>query len=224
MTQTAKPLPSRALSRQAVGLLLEMKRLLRRYEIPITLNASDAIERMLAVSAKVGDAEVQDCRERLLHATLPLDRLYLIKHSEDVINCDRCGYVLRVFVSGGSTVEHPEAVHCVCGKQLQVAKEPRKHARKVTELPGVFLYETNREQTGEMIVEDISHGGLSVRIEGAHSLVRNDRLLVVFNLDDQSRTPISEPVRVRHVRDQVLGLQFVNTQTHNKALTHYISY
>ncbi len=224
MAQTADPLPSRSLSRQAAGLLVEMKRLLLRYEVPIKLNASDAIERMLAISAKIGDADVQDCRERLLHATLPLDRLYLLKHTEDVITCDRCGDVLRAFVSGSATVERPEMVHCICGKQLQVALEPRKHVRKMTNLPGIFLYDSDREQTGEMTVEDISYGGISMRIDEPHSLVRDDRLLVVFNLDDQVRTPVSEPVRVRHVRGQQLGIQFVTTQTRNKALTQYISF
>ncbi|MDH3604446.1 MAG: PilZ domain-containing protein [Candidatus Tectomicrobia bacterium] len=222
MIQTASPPSSRSLSRQTVGLLLEMKRLLRRYDISIMLNASDAIERILMISAGLADLDIRECREQLLHAMLPLDRLYLVKHMEDEIACDRCGVRISVVLSAGADIEKPEVVRCTCGKQLQVAMEPRKHPRKSTQLEGVYLYESDRELTGEMTVSDLSHGGLCMRLEGPHSLVRHDRLLVVFTLDDLGHTSISEPARVLHVRGQALGIQFVNTQNRNKALTVYL--
>lgn len=222
MIQTVSPPSSRSLSRQTIGLLLEMKRLLRRYDISIMLNSSDAIERILMILAGLADLDIQECREQLLHAMLPLDRLYLVKHMEDEITCDRCGVRLPVVLSAEADLEKPEVVRCTCGKQLQVAMEPRKHPRKSTQLEGVYLYESNRELTGEMTVSDLSHGGLCMRLEGPHSLVRHDRLLVVFTLDDLGHTSISEPARVRHVRGQALGIQFVNTQNRNKALTVYL--
>jgi hypothetical protein len=222
MIQTASPPSSRSLSRQTVGLLLEMKRLLRRYEVLITLNMSDAIERILMISADLADIEIRECRDQLLHAMLPLDRLYLVKHREDEITCDRCGTRLPVGLSAEASIEKPEVTRCTCGKQLQVAMEPRKHPRKSTQLEGVYLYESDREVTGEMTVSDLSYGGLCMRFEGSHSLVRHDRLLLVFTLDDLGHTPISEPARVCHVRGQALGMQFVNTQNRNKALTVYL--
>ena len=222
MTPTSPSQPSKSLSRQTVGLLLEMKRLLSRYDIEIKLNATDAIERMLSVSADMADIDIRECRERLLHATRPLDRLHLIKPGQDQIICDRCGHELSVSLSGQASFESPEQALCVCGKQLQVAMEPRKHPRKPTQLSGLYLYESDREQTGDMIVEDLSYEGIRMRLPDDHALARDDRLLIVFTLDDLSRSVISEPVQVRHVRDRVLGVQFVNTQTQNKALMTYL--
>ena len=222
MIQTASPQSSRSLSRQTVGLLLEMKRLLRRYDVSITLNTSDAIERILMISADLADIDIRECREQLLHALLPLDRIYLVRHMEGEITCDRCGLRLPVMLSAEADIEKPEVVRCKCGKRLQVAMEPRKHPRKATQLEGVYLYESDRELTGEMTVSDLSYGGLCMHIEGPHSLVRHDRLLVVFTLDDLGHTSISEPARVRHVHGQALGIQFVNTQNRNKALTVYL--
>ena len=61
----------RKLSRQTVQLMLEMKSLLRQYDITISVSAPDAYEQLIQASQAIDDDDVADVRRRLIAAGLP---------------------------------------------------------------------------------------------------------------------------------------------------------
>jgi hypothetical protein len=75
-----------------------------------------------------------------------------------------------------------------------------------------------------MIVENISYGGLQMRLSAPHTLAEDDIILIQFTLVDQQRNSelIQEAVRVRYVRDQVIGTQFIDSHGLPKVLTDYL--
>jgi hypothetical protein len=73
-----------------------------------------------------------------------------------------------------------------------------------------------------MVVEDLSFGGMRIRLLAPHQLTRHARLHLSFTLDDAGGTVIEVQVRVRSVRGQTLGVQFVNVPPIPHALAVYL--
>jgi hypothetical protein len=74
-----------------------------------------------------------------------------------------------------------------------------------------------------MIVENISYGGLQMRLSSPHTLAEDDKIFIQFALDPQQNGElIQETVRVRYVRDRVIGTQFIDSYGLPKVLTDYL--
>ena len=73
-----------------------------------------------------------------------------------------------------------------------------------------------------MVVENVSFGGLRFRTLEPHTLQLQEHICVNFRLDDTPRSIISEPVRVRFVREEIVGVMFLSTDHFNKALALYL--
>jgi PilZ domain len=136
------------------------------------------------------------------------------------LTCEYCAYVHRVKLVDLQQAEYPLPVVCPCGATYHVTLDRRRSARKHTSLRGTYYSEG--EKKGPMIVEDISFGGMSIRLLTPHQLTRHARLHLNFTLDDVGGTVIDVQVRVRSVRGQTLGVQFVNVPPIPHALAVYL--
>jgi hypothetical protein len=89
--------------------------------------------------------------------------------------------------------------------------ERRGLHRKALSLPGSFRkLDSTDLGYGDILVEDLSRGGLAFRVVGQGAVEEGDLLDLEFQLDDPGRTPIRTRVVVRHILDGKVGCQFVN--------------
>jgi hypothetical protein len=138
------------------------------------------------------------------------------------LTCEHCAYVHRVKLVDLQQAEHPLPVVCPCGVTYHVTLDRRRAPRKHTSLRGTYYSEGEKPQKGPMIVEDISFGGMRIRLLTPHQLTRHARLHLNFTLDDAGGTVIDVQVRVRSVHGQTLGVQFVNVPPIPHALAVYL--
>jgi hypothetical protein len=147
----------------------------------------------------------------------------LLANSHSRLTCQRCQQSFTLQVSKQAGVANPQAVYCPCGALYLVGLQARQFARKNTHLDGTYLHEQGGKEPGHMIVENISYGGLQMRLSGLHTLAEDDKILIQFTLEPQRNGElIQETVRVRYVRDHVIGTQFIDSHGLPKVLTDYL--
>lgn len=92
----------------------------------------------------------------------------------------------------------------------------RQHNRKNASLYGIYLKTTADEATdNEMVVENLSVGGIGFRTRGPHFVRESELLHVAFILGDTNRTVVARRVLVRHVRDCYVGAEFCESDDYN---------
>jgi c-di-GMP-binding flagellar brake protein YcgR len=211
-------------SRNTMQVLLQMKRRLQHHGVSVSLTEPGTLAQILCTAATIDDEELRQCRERLQEKMPNSERVYLFANPHSRITCQRCQQSFTLQIGKRAGIANPQAVYCPCGALYLVALQARQYARKDTNLEGTYLHEQGGEQTGHMIVENISYGGLQMRLSAPHTLAEDDIILIQFTLVDQQRNSelIQEAVRVRYVRDQVIGTQFIDSHGLPKVLTDYL--
>jgi len=92
----------------------------------------------------------------------------------------------------------------------------RQHNRKNASLYGIYLKTTADEATdNEMVVENLSVGGIGFRTRGPHFVRESELLHVAFILGDTNRTVVARRVLVRHVRDCYVGAEFCESDDYS---------
>ncbi|MDH3599274.1 MAG: PilZ domain-containing protein [Candidatus Tectomicrobia bacterium] len=210
-------------SRNTMQILLQMKRRLQHHGVTVSLTEPDTLAQVLRASASIEDDELRQCRERLEEKMPNSERVYLFANPHSRLTCQRCQQSFTLQVGKQAGVANPQAVYCPCGSLYLVGLQARQFARKDTTLEGTYLHEQGGEKTGHMIVENISYGGLQMRLSDSHTLAENDKILIQFTLDQpRNGEIIQEAVRVRYVRDHVIGTQFIDSHGLPTALTDYL--
>jgi len=244
--------PTRKLSRQTIQLMLEMKSLLRRYSIMVSLASPDAYEQLIQASEAIDDEEIGRLRKRLVEIGVPSTRFVAQEplredvpspetntHAESSQAAPICKTVyLRMPHETLLTCEqcqgaipvkvvHTDAtqplyVQCPCGMQYQVVTEQRQYSRVPTRLPGLYIDLIDEQKAGAVVVEDISFGGIRFRTTSPHTITRDDRLYVQFVLDDEHETFIWEQVCVSHVYGNTVGAEFIPEENPDRALDIFV--
>lgn len=210
-------------SRNTMQILLQMNRRLQHHGVTVSLTEPDTLAQVLRASAGIDDDELQQYRERL-EAKMPnSERVYLFSNPHSRLTCQRCQQSFALQVRKQAGVANPQVVYCPCGALHLVGLQARQFARKDTNLEGTYLHEQDGEKTGHMIVKNISYGGLQIRLSAPHTLAEDDKILIQFMLDQQQNGEIiQETVRVRYVRDHIIGTQFIDSHGLPTALTDYL--
>ena len=128
---------------------------------------------------------------------------------EGLLHCDHCQHETIVKVDREEPIQ-PLCVQCPCGTSYQVVTEVRRYLRIATQLPGAYIGIDHEAQAGEMTVENVSFGGLRMRVASPHRIGVNDCLYVHFILDDERQTFVWELVCVRYVQGYVIGAEFAD--------------
>jgi hypothetical protein len=190
---------------------MHMKKLLRQYGVSLSLTTADALPRALEVSHGIDDPAVQECRTKLIRAA-QLGQVYLFRERRGALSCERCGKFVKVRLAERASVENPDQVACSCGKLFYVAFEPRRYPREPCRCHGFYHQKKAQGKSGEIVVENISPQGIGFTVmSDEHTIVLDDKLLIMFRLHDDDETVITELVHVRHVQGKMVGAEFVNT-------------
>jgi hypothetical protein len=198
------------LSRHAVQLLMQMKKLLQQHGVSLSLTTADALARALEASDGIDDPAVQECRTKLLRAA-QLGHVHLFRERRGALPCERCGKLVKVHLDERVSVEHPQQVACSCGKLFYVAFEPRRYPREACRCHGFYHQKKAQGKSGEILVENISPQGIGFTVrDDEHIIVPGDKILIIFRLHDDDDTIITELVQVQHVHGKTVGAEFVN--------------
>ena len=139
-----------------------------------------------------------------------------------VLKCPFCRHARTVSVEKIKNKKKVIKVKCSCLKSYSVSLELRKMYRKDASLKGSYVNLSQKNQSGRMIVKDVSMGGIGFQAVGGNRIKNEDELEITFTLDDTHSSVIKKQVVVRIVRDQFVGCEYLHAQEYDKALGFYL--
>ena len=139
-----------------------------------------------------------------------------------VLKCPFCRHARTVSVQKIKDKKKVIKVKCSCQKSYSISLELRKLYRKTASLNGKYVNLSQNNESGMMIVKDVSMGGIGFDTVGGSSIAKGHELEVTFTLDDTHSSVIKKQVVVRIVRDKFVGCEFVHAHEYNKALGFYL--
>ena len=98
-----------------------------------------------------------------------------------------------------------------CGKTYVIQIDFRQFFRKNTSLHGFYSKLVPPGGLERMTVFDLSLGGCGFTTSRPHSLNPDDRIKLVFNLDNAEHTKIEKAAVVRNVKGRQIGCEFAAT-------------
>jgi len=130
------------------------------------------------------------------------------------LNCPFCENSSRRRAESFPNSNQPNGISITCsscGKTYEIHLDFRKAFRKITFFDGFYSKLGSPGGFEKMTVIDLSLGGCSFLASGRHSLNPDDRIKLVFNLDNAQHTKIEKDVVVRIVKGRQIGCEFIAT-------------
>jgi endogenous inhibitor of DNA gyrase (YacG/DUF329 family) len=130
------------------------------------------------------------------------------------VNCPFCGdsVVKRAESFPNSNQPNGISVTCSsCEKTYEIQIDIRKVFRKKTFFDGFYSKMVPPGGFEKMTVVDLSLGGCNFLASSRHSLNPDDRIKLVFNLDNAQHTKIEKDAVVRVVTERQIGCEFAAT-------------
>jgi hypothetical protein len=151
-------------------------------------------------------------------------RTVIVKEGDvAIITCPFCRKIKKM-----SVVQYKEngkrdlKIKCTCDKVFCVSLECRRCHRKPSKLLGNSINFSNHRETQDVIIKNISTGGIGFCAFKKHKTRENDRLQVSFNLNDIQHTHIETNVTVRSAYKDYIGCEFDSTEKFRKSLGFYM--
>jgi hypothetical protein len=141
--------------------------------------------------------------------------------NQATIVCPKCGHEKNVDVSRYKDTHKRLKAKCRCGEMFRLSLQFRKHERKKVRLPGEYFVRGKTEK-GDIIVEDISLGGIRFESLNPHYISREDKVELKFSLDNPTKTKIHTPIKIKWIIDRNVGGQFFDPKSLEKDLGTYL--
>jgi hypothetical protein len=150
-----------------------------------------------------------------------MKKVYVDDSNQATIACPHCGFEKNLDVANFRETHKRLKAKCRCGEDFRITLEFRKHFRKKVRLPGEYFVQGKTEK-GEIIVEDISLGGIRFESLHPHYISREDKVEIKFALDNPMKTKISAPVKIKWIIDRNVGGQFFDPKSIEHDLGTYL--
>ena len=150
-----------------------------------------------------------------------MTKFYVDDTNQATIICPKCGFAKTMDTTRYKGTQKKLKANCKCGEVFKLTLEFRKHFRKDVRLSGEFTIQQSGEK-GEIIVQDLSMGGIKFSSFRPHQIFIDDTLELKFNLDNPARTEIQRSARVVWVRDRDVGAQYIEPKLFERDLTFYL--
>jgi hypothetical protein len=150
-------------------------------------------------------------------------KAFVREDGSTVLKCPHCGHARTVSVQHVKDKKKTIKVKCLCKKSYSVALELRRMFRKSTSLKGKYTNLSLDDDSGPMIVQDVSMGGIGFEILGEILLEKEHDLEVTFTLDDKDSSFIRKLVVVKIVKGRYVGCEFKSSFGYDKALGFYLT-
>ena len=150
-----------------------------------------------------------------------MKKVYVDDTNQATIICPKCGLKKNVDVTNFKNTQKKLKAKCRCGEVFKLTLEFRKHYRKKVRLNGGY-YVQGRDEKGEIIIEDISAGGVRFASLKPHYISRNDTVELKFTLDNTMKTEIHKLVKIKWIIDRTVGAQYIDPKSLEKDLLFYL--
>ena len=142
-----------------------------------------------------------------------------------VLTCPHCNQQKVILANAYIGYKHKLKVKCFCKQRFIAHLEFRKHVRKQAIMRGNYSNHSHECSSGNLIIKDISLGGLSFTTLDIENFKVGDEFRVTFNIDDEHQTEISKDVIVRNIRQRIAGCQFDKAEdVYGGPLGYYITH
>jgi len=148
-------------------------------------------------------------------------KVFVKEDGTTVVKCPFCKHARTVSVQRFKEKKKIIKIKCSCKESYLVSLELRKMYRKSTNLRGTYINYSLNNETGKMIVRDVSMGGVGFEARG-NRIEKDHELEVTFTLDDIHSSVIRKQVVVRIVTNNYVGCEFTYAHEYNKALGFYL--
>jgi PilZ domain len=150
-----------------------------------------------------------------------MKKVYVDDSNQATIICPNCGFEKNLDVTNFRETHKRLKAKCRCGEVFRLSLEFRKHFRKKVRLHGEYFVRGKTEK-GEIIVEDISLGGIRFESLNPHYISREDKVELRFALDNSMKTEIQTPVKIKWIIDRNVGGQFFDPKSIEQDLGTYL--
>ena len=140
-----------------------------------------------------------------------------------IITCPFCRKVKKAPVLHyKETGQRELKIRCSCDTLFCICLEYRKHHRKPTRLLGKSFNLSNRRENHDVIIKNVSLGGIGFCSFKKHRTLKDNRLQVLFNLNNVQHTPIDTYVTVRSATNDYVGCEFNSIEKFKTSLGFYL--
>ena len=110
---------------------------------------------------------------------------------------------------------------CQCGEPYEYTVEFRNRYRKDVNIPGNYSI-LGRGEKEDLIIRELSLTGLQFETLKPHYISEDDALEVTFKLDNHWRSEIRKLVKVIWIKDIIIGVHFMETNSYENELRSYL--
>lgn len=113
-------------------------------------------------------------------------------------------------------------IKCSCREIFCLCLEYRRHPRKKVKLLGKSINLSNHRENQDIIIKNISMGGIGFCYFRKHRTQVDNLLEVAFDLNDRPHTPIETRAMVRGVNKDYVGCEFNGIEGFKTRLGFYL--
>ncbi len=146
---------------------------------------------------------------------------YVNKEGYATLVCPTCGVAKNLDTSRLPPDKKNFRVKCTCGEVFKAHIEFRKQYRKAAQLPGHYV-DRKRKDSGKIIVEDISMGGVGFRTLRGHDIAVNDMLELTFTLDTNPPRTITRLVKILRINGNKIGCVYAQQLDRDRDIGFYL--
>ncbi len=150
-----------------------------------------------------------------------MKKIYVDDTNQATIVCPKCLLEKNIDVTNFKKTQKKLKDKCRCGEVFRLTLEFRKHYRKNVQLLGEYSVQ-GKDERGEIIIKDISAGGLRFESLKPHYISRNDTVELKFTLDNPKRTEIQKLIKIKWIIDRNVGAEYIDPKSLGKDLGFYL--
>ena len=138
------------------------------------------------------------------------------------ITCPKCGLAKNKDVTDFKDTHKILKAKCRCGEVFRVDLEFRRYYRKKVRLSGEYFVQ-EKDEKGEILIEDISMTGIRFSTLKPHNISRNDTVELKFTLDNPKKTEIRTLVKIIWIADRNVGAQYIDLNRFKQDLVFFLT-
>jgi hypothetical protein len=151
-------------------------------------------------------------------------RKVLVKEGDVAnITCPICLKTKQLSVARYKEIRKRELrIKCSCDNLFCLCLEYRKHPRKSVRLLGHSTNLSKHRERQDIIIKNISLGGIGFSTFNEHRTQKDDQMHVSFELDDCNNSQINSEAIVRSMSKDHVGCEFNTTEKFKTPLGFYL--
>lgn len=151
----------------------------------------------------------------------PRIKIFVNDLNKATICCPKCNSLRIIDSTALKTTAKRVKITCKCGEIFRAFIEFRRAIRKAVNLDGKYK-DLNKPKRGNLIVRELSIGGIAFTANPAHNIKPGDLLEIAFTLDDPQKSEIVLEVIIQHAKDGVIGAGWTGKISNSPALGFYL--